>query len=79
MSAIDPDATSIKIGLRPTYISGEAVDDDSGLVEAVNDPDKNGVFRISDKDTQKLIVVQSNAQHSLRQEFTLSGLTVLSE
>ena len=60
-SEIDKDATSVKVGLRPTYKNGSLVDDDSGLVEVIDDPDKNGVFKITDKSVQKFKVIQTNA------------------
>ena len=69
----------MKVGLRPTYTSGSAVDDDSGLVECFSDPDRNGVFRISDEDTQKFIIVQTGNKGTKRQEFTLSDLVLAVE
>lgn len=65
---IDEDATSVKVGLDPSA--------GSGLVEIIDDPDKNGVFKITDKDTQKFVVEQSDGLFKLRQTFDLSGLTV---
>ena len=41
---LDSNATSVKVGLDPSQ--------SSGLVEIIDDPDKNGVFKITDKDTQ---------------------------
>lgn len=79
VSDIDTGATSVKIGLRPTWKNGELKDTDEGLVELINDPDKNGVFYIKDNTVQKLVVVQSDGTKSLRQEWTLSDLTVQSE
>lgn len=70
--------TSVKIGLRPTYKSGEAVDDDSGLVEIINDPDRNGVFRISSND-QVFKIVQTNGTKTKTQTFSLTGLTLENE
>jgi len=67
---LDSDATSVKVGLDPSA--------GSGLVEIIDDPDKMGVFKITDKDTQKMVVVQSDGVFKLRQEFDLSGLTVAS-
>jgi len=40
------------------------------------DSDCNGVFKITDKDTQVLKVVQSDGTHTLTQTFDLSGLTL---
>ena len=67
-SNLDPDATSVKVGLEPSV--------SSGLVEIIDDPDKNGVFKITNKDTQKLVVIQSDGLYKLKQSFDLSGLTV---
>ena len=64
---IDPKATSVKVGLDPSQ--------GSGLVEIINDPDKNGAFKITDKATQKFVVVTSDGTDSVTQEFDLSGLT----
>lgn len=44
--------TSVKVGLDPSA--------SSGLVEIINDPDHNGVFRISNP-SQKFKVVQTLA------------------
>lgn len=65
---LDADATSVKVGLDPSQ--------GSGLVEIIDDPDKNGVFKITDKDAQKFVVEQSDGVFKLRQEYDLSGLTV---
>lgn len=66
-SDIDADATSVLVGLEPS--------EGSGLVELINDPDKNGVFKITNKDTQKLVVMQRTSKFNLIQRFDLSGLT----
>lgn len=66
------------MGLRPTYNSGEPVDDDSGLVELINDADKNGVFRISSAD-QVFKIVQTKGTKTRTQIFSLSGLTLDTE
>ena len=63
-SNIDADATSVKVGMEPSV--------SSGLVEL--DEDHNCIAKVTDKDTQKFVVVQSNAQFMLKQEFDLSGL-----
>lgn len=75
-SNVDSKATSVKVGLRPTYKTGEPVDDDSGLVELLGDPEMNGVFKITDKDTQKFIVVTTDGKRTKRDEYNLSGLTL---
>lgn len=71
-SDIDSDATSVKVGLVPSAIGMD-------LVEIINDPDKNGVFRITNKDTQKFKVVISDGSHETVQLFDLSGLTLEEE
>ena len=68
---IDPSATSVMVGLEPSY--------GGGLVEIINDPDKDGGFKITDKDEQVFKVVQSNGTTTKTQTFTLSGLTLESE
>ena len=69
---IDEDAVSVKVGLYPS--------EGSGLVEIINDPDKDGVFKVTDKDTQKFMVVQTDADGRPKtQEFDLSDLTCETE
>lgn len=63
----DERATSVKVGLQPSV--------SSGLVELLGDPDMNGVFKITDKDKQKFLVVSTDADdHNTTQVFDLSGL-----
>ena len=69
ISNIDTDATSVKVGLDPSQ--------GSGLVEIIDDPDKNLVAKIIDKDTQVFVVVQSDAKGNKRtQKFSLASLTL---
>jgi len=70
-SDIYEDATSVMVGLDPSH--------GSGLVEIIDDPDKNGAFKITDKDTQKFKCVTSDGVHERVQEFDLSGLTCETE
>ena len=42
---------SVKVGLEPSA--------GTGLVELIDDPDKNGVFKVTNKDVQKFKVVQT--------------------
>lgn len=66
-SDLDPTATSVKVGLDPSM--------SSGLAEIINDPDKNGVFKVSDKDSQVFVIVSSdNNGNEKMQTFGLSGL-----
>ena len=66
-SGIDATATSVKVGLDPSA--------GSGLVEL--DDDKNGVFKITDKSTQRVKVVSTDGTRSTVQYFDLSGLRLL--
>lgn len=59
---------NVKVGLDPSA---------SGMAPVTLDSDKNAVFKITDKNNQKLKVVQSDAQgHKNIQLFDLSGLTL---
>lgn len=64
-SDIDPTATSVKVGMRPSQ--------SSGLVEILTDPDKNGVFKVLN-DSQDFVVVSTDGTHTLTQAFDLEGL-----
>lgn len=57
-------ATSCKVGLDPSQ--------GSGLVELDND--KDGVFKVTDKEAQKFVIVTTDGEYTLRQEFDLSEL-----
>lgn len=66
---VDERAASVKVGLQPS--------EGSGLVELLGDPDMNGVFKVTDKSTQKFVVVSKDTGGQVvRQEFDLSGLTL---
>lgn len=67
-SDVDPRATSIKVGLNPS--------EGSGLVELLGDPDMNGVFKITDKTTQKFRVVITDGHVTKTTDYDLSGLTL---
>lgn len=62
--------TSLKVGLIPS--------EGTGLVECIDDTDRNGVFKITDKNKQKLVIIQSGNGRENVQNFDLSGL-ILSE
>lgn len=66
---LDPNATSIKVGLNPSQ--------GSGLQEIIGDPDLNGVFKITDKDVQKFRVVITDGHMTKTTDYDLSDLTVL--
>lgn len=62
---LDPNATSVKVGLDPSQ--------SSGLVEIIDDPDKNGAFKITST-TQKFKIVTTVGTASKTQTFDLSDL-----
>ena len=67
----DPDTskvTSLKVGLEPS--------EGTGLVEAIDDTDRNGVFKITNKNVQKAVLVQSDGVNINKQTLDLSGLTL---
>ena len=64
-------ATSVKVGMDPSQ--------SSGLVEIINDPDKNGVFKVTDKRNQKFKVVITDGTNTVTQTYGLKGLTVESQ
>lgn len=60
--------SSVKVGLENSA--------GSGLVELINDPDKMGVFKIANKDIQRLMVVLTDSSGvSGIEYYDLSGLT----
>lgn len=65
---IDPKATSLKVGLEPSA--------GTGLVECIDDTDRNGIFKITNKNIQKFKLVVSDGTHSRVQTLDLSGLTL---
>ena len=68
-SDLDPNATSVRVGLDPSQ--------SSGLVDIINDPDKNGIFKITDKTTQKFKIVSSDGTNTTTQTYDLSELVTL--
>lgn len=61
--------TSLKVGLVP---SATGMD----LIECIDDPDRNGVFKITDPTTQVFKIIQSNSGHKHMQIFKLTGLVL---
>ncbi len=49
------------------------------LVEVIDDPDRNGVFRVTDKNNQVFKIVQSDGTHTHEQAISLRGLTLEAE
>lgn len=68
---IDARATSVRVGLVPSAIGMD-------LVEIINDPDKNGVFRVTNVATQVFRVVTSDGTNSVTNDYSLAGLTLAS-
>lgn len=61
--------TSVKVGVVPSSIGMD-------LQEIKTDLDKNGVFRITNISTQKIVVESTNGVQTKRQEYSLTGLTL---
>lgn len=59
---------SVKVGLTPSV--------SSGLVEIINDPDKNGVFKVTDKNAQLFTVIQKKGAQEKTQAWSLASLTL---
>lgn len=66
----DPKATSIKVGLNPSQ--------GTGLVEIINDPDRNGVFKVT-SNTQKFVVKVTTPEETEVTEYDLSNLVLEDE
>ena len=60
--------TSLKVGLIPS--------EGTGLVECIDDTDRNGVFKITNKNKQKLVIIQSGNGKENVQNFKLSELVL---
>lgn len=71
LANIDAHATSVKVGLTPSA--------GSGLVEIINDPDLNGVAKITDKLNQKFTVITSDGTNTKTMYFDLSELKLEGE
>lgn len=65
---IPESATSVKVGMDPSQ--------GSGLVEIINDPDKNGVFKVTDKNTQKFKVVVTDGEDTYEHTYSLKDLVM---
>lgn len=61
--------TSVKVGVEPSR--------GTGLVEIINDPDKNGIAKISDNQTQKFVIVLTDGTNTRTQKYDLSLLNTL--
>ena len=63
--------TSVMVGLDPS--------ESSGLVEIINDPDKNGAFKVTNNVQQNFKVVATDGTKTVTDTYDLAGLTLLSE
>lgn len=66
-SNLDTHTNSLKVGLNPSM--------GTGLVECFDDPDRNGVFKITNPKSQRFEVIQSDGTHKNVQFFDMSGVT----
>ena len=64
--------TSLKVGLQP---SASGMD----LVECLSDTDRNGVFKISNKDEQVFVIEYTKGGQVQRRAYDLSGLVLAAE
>ena len=60
--------TSLKVGIVPSQ--------GTGLVECIDDTDRNGVFKVIDKTSQDIVLIQRDGTHTKTQTLDLSGLTL---
>lgn len=71
-SNLDSDTTSLKVGIIPSQ--------GTGMVECYDDPDRNGYFKVTDKDAQKIVFRQADANGNVtKQVFDISGLVCETE
>ena len=64
---LSANATSVKVGVDPS--------EGTGLVEIINDPDKEATIKITSKRGQMLVVEQSDdLGHKIVQKFSLASL-----
>lgn len=67
VSNIPAAATSVKVGLVPSA--------GTGMVEIIDDPDKNGIFKIADL-SQKFAIVTTDGVNTRTKYYDLSGVTL---
>lgn len=60
--------TSLRVGLEPS--------EGSGLIECIDDTDRNGVWKITNKNVQKFVLIQSDGNNINKQTLDLSQLTL---
>lgn len=68
ISDIDSSATSVQIGMYPSH--------GTGLVEIIDDPDKNGVFKVTDKNSQVFRTVITDGTRTTTKDYSLTELTL---
>lgn len=68
-SDIDETATSLKVGLVPSSSGMEPQ-------ECIDDPDRNGVFKITNKRKQVIKFILSDGEHTEAQTLDLSELVL---
>lgn len=66
--SVDATATSLKVGITPS--------EGAGMQEGIDDPDRDGVFKVTDKYRQRFVIITAKDGHSKTQTFDLSGLTL---
>ena len=59
--------TSLKVGIVPSSIGMEPV-------ECIDDPDRNGVFRVTDPQNQVVKIIQSDGENTFTQEISLKNV-----
>lgn len=68
-NSLDSHTDKLWVGLTPSA--------GTGLIECFSDPDRNGVFKLTDITKQKFNLVQgADGYGNTRQEYDLSGLTL---
>ena len=68
-SDLDTHTTSLKVGIIPSQ--------GTGMVECFSDLDRNGYFKVTDKNLQKIKIRQADANGNVTiQTFDISGLTL---
>ena len=66
LTSIDAHATSVKVGMTPSV--------SSGLVEIINDPDKNGVAKVTDKYHQQFTVITSDGTNTVTTYYSFKDI-----
>ena len=71
VGSIPAEATSVKVGLVPSA--------GSGLVEIIDDPDKNGIFKITDKENQKFAIITTDGTNTRTKYYKLNNVVLEAE